>query len=81
VLFDNNQAERGLRHAKVKIKVSGCFRTFAVEAELFAYFHSYLSTAKKRNQTALHALELLYLDSLMSAIAYGGLNSYIKGKK
>ena len=59
VPFDNNQAERDLRHAKVKIKISGCFRTFA-GAELFAYFHSYISTAKKRDQTALHALGLLY---------------------
>ena len=67
VPFDNNQAERDLRHAKVKMKVSGCFRT-EEGAELFAQFHSFISTAKKRGRTALQALELLFQNSPMLAL-------------
>jgi len=70
VPFDNNQAERDLRHAKVKMKVSGCFRT-EEGAELFAKFHSFISTAKKRGRTALQALELLFQNRPMLALTEG----------
>ena len=46
ILFDNNQAERDVRHAKTKMKNSGCFRTMA-GAETFATIHPYISTMKK----------------------------------
>ena len=67
VPFDNNLAERDLRHAKVKQKVSGCFRTDE-GAKLFAKFNSYLSTAKKRSCTSLRALELLFQGTPMLAL-------------
>lgn len=67
VPFDNNLAERDLRHAKVKQKVSGCFRTDE-GANLFAKFNSYLSTAKKRDCTSLRALELLFQGTPMLAL-------------
>ena len=67
VPFDNNQAERDLRHAKVKLKVSGCFRTID-GADLFAKINSFISTAKKRGRTALQALEFLFQNKPMLAL-------------
>ena len=67
VPFDNNLAERDLRHAKVKQKVSGCFRTDE-GAKLFAKLNSYISTAKKRGHTALLAFECLFQDKPMLAL-------------
>ena len=67
VPFDNNQAERDLRHAKVKLKVSGCFRTTG-GAVVFAKFNSFISTAKKRGRTALQALEFLFQNKPMLAL-------------
>jgi len=55
---DNNGSERAIRNAKVKMKVSGQFRSFA-GAESFAILRSIIDTAKKNSQNVLNALSLV----------------------
>ena len=49
VPFTNNLAERDLRPAKVKQKVSNSFRTFK-GAEIYARIEGFISTARKNNR-------------------------------
>ena len=55
VPFTNNLAEQDLRMTKVKMKVSGSFRTFD-GAEAFATLRSVVSTARKQRQNILKTL-------------------------
>jgi transposase len=55
VPFTNNQAEQDLRMMKVKMKISGAFRTMA-GARTFACLRSVISTARKQGYNILQTL-------------------------
>jgi len=55
VPFDNNEAERSLRMAKLHDKISGCFRS-VTHAEAFLAVRSYLQTGRKHDRRALDLL-------------------------
>lgn len=56
VPFTNNLAERDLRMVKVKLKISGCFRTH-FGARVFCRLRSYLSTLRKKNLNIIDYLK------------------------
>ena len=57
VSFTNNRAERDLRMAKVKQKVSGCFRTKQY-AEAYCRISSYLQTMANKGVNPLLAIQM-----------------------
>lgn len=57
VSFTNNRAERDLRMAKVKQKVSGCFRT-ELYAHAYCRISSYLQTMANRGHNPLIAIQM-----------------------
>ena len=57
VPFTNNRAERDIRMAKVKQKVSGCFRT-ARYADTYCRISSYLQSMARQGYNPLTAIEI-----------------------
>ena len=60
VSFTNNRAERDLRMAKVKQKVSGCFRT-ELYAKAYCRISSYLQTMASKGYNPLIAIQMAML--------------------
>ena len=56
VPFDNNQAERDLRMAKTKQKISGCFRAHD-GGQVFASLKSYTATLRKNNRNIFFGIK------------------------
>lgn len=57
--FTNNGSESDIRPLKIRLKIAGCLRTMT-GAEAFCRLRSYLSTARKNNQSAYQALRMLH---------------------
>ncbi|HED12160.1 MAG TPA: hypothetical protein ENI62_00620 [Gammaproteobacteria bacterium] len=67
VAFTNNRAEQDLRMAKVKQKVSGCFRT-QIYAQAYCRISSYLQTMANKGYNPLVAIQM----ALAGDFDYGG---------
>lgn len=59
VPFDNNEAERLMRHAKIRVKVSGCMREVD-GAQAYCDIMSYLLSTKSYDINALDALHHVF---------------------
>ena len=70
VPFTNNQAERDLRPAKVKQKVSGCFRTDH-GAAVYARLQAVISTCRKQERNVFVTLRNLFAHQPVSLLAGG----------
>jgi len=60
VPFTNNLVERDLRMVKVKLKISGCFRT-AFGASAFCRIRGYISTVRKQNLNVLEYVKKIFI--------------------
>ena len=82
VPFTNNLAEQDLRMTKVKMKISGSFRTFQ-GAHVFVRLRSIVSTARKHGLNILRALTSTPADLLQAITArtrrLGSYSAELKG--
>lgn len=60
--FDNNLAERDLRMAKVKQKISETFRSLE-GANTFTRIRGYVSTVRKNGLNALDCIKSIFTDN------------------
>jgi len=56
--YENNSSERAIRNMKVKMKVSGMFKTYH-GAQNFAIIRSVIDTSTKNNKRIFNALTLI----------------------
>jgi transposase len=66
--FTNNCGEQALRMMKLRMKISGCFRSFP-GAEVFANIRSFTSTCRKQEINVFSALEDLFQGTLPALLA------------
>lgn len=66
VPFSNNQAERDIRHVKIKMKISGNFNTLE-GAKQYARIYAFVSTLRK-HQIAFPLLNISIFDQLRAVI-------------
>jgi transposase len=59
VPFDNNFSERDLRMMKVKLKISGCFRSLSA-TQFFARIRGYIGSARKQGISVFDAIYSLF---------------------
>ena len=59
IAFTHNQAERDIRCVKIKMKVSGCFRT-QMGADTYARIQSVMSTFRKQNIAIFKSFSVLF---------------------
>ena len=71
VPFTNNAAEQDIRFSKVKLKVSGCFRT-KHGAEEYADIMSYTNTAYKHNVGFFDAIKAAFTGNALALVAQRG---------
>ncbi len=69
VPFDNNLAERDIRMMKLRLKISGGFRT-EEGADIFCRIRGYLSTMLKQGHHALHVLTALLNGQVLCPTLY-----------
>lgn len=56
---DNNASERGIRKLKIKLKISGCFRS-GLGADAFMDLHSIVETTKKHGNSPYNSILALF---------------------
>ncbi|GHV41669.1 hypothetical protein FACS1894187_23550 [Synergistales bacterium] len=65
VPFTNNQAEQDIRMTKVKMKISGCFRT-KEGASIFARIRAAMSTIQKQGRKVFASLQSVFMGTPLS---------------
>ena len=62
VPFDNNLAERAVRMAKIRQKISGTFRSGEM-ADAFCRIRSFISTVRKQAKNVTESINTIFTDS------------------
>ena len=71
VPFTNNRAEQDLRMAKVKQKVSGCFRK-QIYAEAYCRISSYIQTMSAKGYNPMAAIQMALSSEIYNKSWEGG---------